>query len=143
MFIWYLPDIVVFTKNSANYIFTEATVSNYRHVEIKLGKKISLLPQKYAMLAKGERDYRVELLGVDKKISRSMLANDENIYVFDGIENGKYKLRVSKELKLEEMYLDLIEASGESVFSDSELVKTTVDNLDIHGDLYVAAVVLE
>jgi hypothetical protein len=142
LFFWFLPDIVVGSKNLSNYIFKEATVRTYGRVEIKVNKKLPYLPTKYSVLGVGESGYRVEMLDEKNHFSRSVLANDENVYIFENFPAGTYDLRVGKDPGFELDEMQAIEAAGNSIFKESEVLKTTIPEVTIQGDVFIAPVLL-
>lgn len=136
-----MPDIFVFSKNISNYIYKEATVSQYSRVEIKVVKKLPYLPLKFGVLAPGQKNLRVEFLDTTKDYAISAPINEDGVAVIEVMPHGTYKMLVAPEVELPPADILELESTGQSVFDPNTVLPTSIDTVTVTSDLFIAPVI--
>lgn len=141
-FLWFLPDMYIFSKNASNYLYKEARFDDYARVEIKVAKKLPFLPEKYSVLGMGEKNVRVVLMDVSKEFVVSALVNEQGVAIIDSVPHSKYKLLIGPEVTdYTPDEIIMIEKAGQSVLEEDSLIETSIDNITISSDVYIAPVI--
>ncbi len=140
-FLWFMPDLFMFSKNVSNYIYKEATVRPFSRVEVKVVKKLPYLPLKYGVLAPGQKNLRVEFMDTTKNYAVSAAINDDGVALFESLPNSTYTLRVGGEVELSPTEIADYGALGQSVFSESEVISTSIETVTISSDVFLAPVI--
>jgi hypothetical protein len=143
LFLWYMPELFLFSKNLTNYIFREATAVSTQRVEIKVVKKLPYLPVKYSVFHPGVKGVRVELHNPEKPFAISQLSDEYGTVVFEYIPTGTYTLNIGDEVEFKPEEIQEIQSEGNSIFGGSQVHRTNLPTVTIDADVYLSPIVLD
>jgi hypothetical protein len=141
--LWYLPEIYLFTHNVSSAVYQETQNKTSFTVDFKVAKPVPYIPAKFSILGSGIDKVRVELNGVTDSFVLSNVTDEYGNTTLDYIPKGTYSVRIGREVSYSPTEIRTIEASGQSVFEDSELLNSSVTQIDVSKDMYVVSVVKE
>jgi hypothetical protein len=141
-FLWFLPDLYLFSKNASNYIFKESTVRTTSRVEVKIVKKLPYLPLKYGVLSQGQKGLRVEFMDTSKDFAISAPVTDDGVAVVEQMPNGTYRMLVGPEVTTyEHNEIVEIESTGQSILDPNSLIPVSLDTVTVNSDVFLAPVI--
>jgi hypothetical protein len=143
LFVWYLPDLFLGSKNLSNYLFREATAVPTQNVQIKVVRKSPYFPEKYAVLGSGVPGLRVELMDVSKDTVMSTVTDGDGLALFPQLSDGTYQINIGKEVEFTPEDIYAIEHKGMSIFEPGTTFKTTIPIVTITRDVYLSPVILD
>lgn len=138
--LWYLPETFLFLRNIASSIFEETSVKNTHTIEFKVVRPIPYLPEKYAVLSGGVGDMRVELNEPDTNFVRSSVTDEYGAATIDVVPPGKYTVRIGPKGDYPEADVGAIENSGQSVLLDSDVLPSSISEIEISKDMFIVPI---
>lgn len=140
VFLWFMPEMVLFTRSISDYVYQEAANVGGRSVELKVVKPFFNLPQKFALMSQGIPDMRVELVDNEGRV-KSVVTEKRGNAKLSNIESGEYGIRVSKSRSYSSADLRRYELYADSLIPDEELIPTTPKVVTIDKDAYFVLVI--
>ena len=140
LLLWFTPELVMFTRRLSDYVYQEAANASNRRVEVKIVRAIPYLPDKFATLARGEKNMRVEMID---EVGRAVgsTTKDDGSAIFSNIDPGEYLLRVAKVREYGSADLRRHVEYGQTLILDNEKIETRPDKIVIAKDSYHVAII--
>lgn len=140
LFLWFLPEMVMFTRKISDYVYQEAANNVTRRVEVKVVEPFFNMPDKFALLNRGIADVRVELVNAEGRASG--VATDKNgSALFDGLGQGMYQVRLGSVREYSNADLRRYESYGDSLIMDNEVIPAKPQELSIQQDSFYVVII--